>query len=84
MWCFAVLVRSLLNSFGSDATHGRQPAVCSRNGQGRVQEAIDQLQVLAFLTANRILGDGSIDITSIFENGRLVRREISDPALIPL
>jgi hypothetical protein len=29
-------------------------------------------------------GDGSIDITSIYENGRLVRREISDPALIPL
>lgn len=29
-------------------------------------------------------GDGNIDVTSIYENGRLVRREINDPALIPL
>ena len=29
-------------------------------------------------------GNGEIDITSIYENGKLVRREISDPALIPL
>jgi hypothetical protein len=28
--------------------------------------------------------DGSIDITSIYENGKLVRREISDPSLVPL
>ncbi|MCH2169271.1 hypothetical protein MK489_00690 [Myxococcota bacterium] len=28
-------------------------------------------------------GDGQIDITSIYENGRLVRREISDPSLLP-
>ena len=28
--------------------------------------------------------DGVIDITSIYENGKLVRREISDPALMPL
>ena len=26
-------------------------------------------------------GDGTVDITSIYENGKLVRREISDPAL---
>jgi hypothetical protein len=29
-------------------------------------------------------GDGTIDITSIYENGKLVRREISDPTLVPL
>ena len=29
-------------------------------------------------------GDGTPDITSIYENGKLVRREISDPALVPL
>ena len=29
-------------------------------------------------------GDGSIDVTSIYENGKLVRREISDPTLVPL
>jgi hypothetical protein len=29
-------------------------------------------------------GDGKIDVTSIYENGKLVRREISDPALVPL
>jgi hypothetical protein len=28
--------------------------------------------------------DGSIDITSIYENGKLVKREISDPSLVPL
>ena len=29
-------------------------------------------------------GDGNIDITSIYENGKLVKREISDPSLVPL
>ena len=29
-------------------------------------------------------GDGQIDIISVYENGRLVRREVSDPALMPL
>ncbi|NNL66222.1 MAG: hypothetical protein HKP30_08270 [Myxococcales bacterium] len=29
-------------------------------------------------------GDGAIDIVSIYENGKLVRREISDPAMMPL
>jgi len=28
--------------------------------------------------------DGTIDITSIYENGKLVKREISDPSLVPL
>lgn len=28
--------------------------------------------------------DGSIDITSIYKNGKLVKREISDPSLVPL
>jgi len=28
-------------------------------------------------------GDGTMDITSIYEKGRLVRREVSDPSLIP-
>ena len=29
-------------------------------------------------------GDGQVDVTSIYENGKLVRREISDPDLVPL
>jgi hypothetical protein len=29
-------------------------------------------------------GDGVMDVTSIYENGKLKRREISDPALMPL
>jgi hypothetical protein len=29
-------------------------------------------------------GDGKVDVTSIYERGKLVRREISDPALMPL
>jgi len=28
--------------------------------------------------------DGTVDITSVYEDGKLVRREISDPALMPL
>ena len=28
-------------------------------------------------------GDGKIDVVSLYENGKLVRREISDPALLP-
>ena len=29
-------------------------------------------------------GDGTADIISIYRNGKLVRREITDPALVPL
>ncbi len=29
-------------------------------------------------------GDGVIDVTSYYEKGKLQRREISDPALVPL
>jgi hypothetical protein len=29
-------------------------------------------------------GDGKIDVTSVYENGKLVRREIADPNLTPL
>jgi hypothetical protein len=29
-------------------------------------------------------GDGEIDVVSIYESGKLVRREISDPALVEL
>ena len=29
-------------------------------------------------------GDGTIDIKSLYENGKLVRREISDPSLLPM
>ncbi len=29
-------------------------------------------------------GDGKIDVTSIYERGKLVRREIADPSLVPL
>jgi hypothetical protein len=29
-------------------------------------------------------GDGHADITSIYENGKLQKREISDPSLVPM
>ena len=29
-------------------------------------------------------GDGAIDVTSIYEKGKLVRREIADPNMVPL
>ena len=29
-------------------------------------------------------GDGQIDITSTYKNGKLVKREINDPTLVPL
>ena len=29
-------------------------------------------------------GDGNIDVTSVYENGKLVRREVTDPGLVPL
>ena len=29
-------------------------------------------------------GDGEIDITSIYKDGKLQKREISDPSLVPL
>ena len=29
-------------------------------------------------------GDGEVDVVSIYEEGKLVRREISDPALVEL
>jgi len=29
-------------------------------------------------------GDGKIDVTSVYENGKLVRREVADPSLMPL
>ena len=29
-------------------------------------------------------GDGEVDITSIYENGKLQKREISDPSLVPM
>jgi hypothetical protein len=29
-------------------------------------------------------GDGSIDVTSVYEGGKLVRREVTDPGLVPL
>jgi hypothetical protein len=45
--------------------------------------AIDGKSVLARREEDKD-GNGSIDVTSIYENGKLVRREISDPALIPL
>ncbi len=27
-------------------------------------------------------GDGSVDITSYYENGKLVRKEVSDPSVL--
>ena len=29
-------------------------------------------------------GDGSVDVISVYEGGKLVRREVTDPALLPL
>ena len=53
---------------------------------------MDLIEIYAAVSGPRTLlrreedrdADGRIDITSIYEKGRLVRREISDPALVPL
>ena len=29
-------------------------------------------------------GDGNVDVTSIYKDGKLVKREITDPSLVPL
>ncbi|NRA07893.1 MAG: hypothetical protein HRU02_07000 [Myxococcales bacterium] len=58
------------------------------NGDG----SMDLIEIYAAVSGPRTLlrreedrdADGRIDITSIYEKGRLVRREISDPALVPL
>ena len=58
----------------------------SGNGKADVFETyvmLDGRAVLARREEDKN-GNGEIDITSIYENGKLVRREISDPALIPL
>ena len=45
--------------------------------------AVDGEAVLA-LREEDADGNGTIDIKSVYENGRLVRREISDPTLLPM
>ncbi|MGE4652134.1 MAG: hypothetical protein AAEJ53_14700 [Myxococcota bacterium] len=53
---------------------------------------MDLIEIYAAVSGPRTLlrreedrdSDGQMDITSIYEKGRLVRREISDPALVPL
>jgi hypothetical protein len=46
-------------------------------------QAVDGKPVLAKREED-VNGDGKIDVTSIYENGKLVRRQISDPSLLPL
>jgi hypothetical protein len=58
------------------------------NGDGRpdVFEKYDTSSGAAVLSRREEdkNGDGQIDITSIYENGKLVKREINDPSLVPL
>jgi hypothetical protein len=66
------------------------PALIERdtNGDGRpdVFEKYDTSSGTAVLTRREEdkNGDGQIDITSIYEKGKLVKREINDPSLVPL
>jgi hypothetical protein len=46
-------------------------------------QAVDGKPVIAKREED-VNGDGKIDVTSIFENGKLVRRQIADPSLVPL
>ncbi len=46
--------------------------------------AFDGTQALLRQREEDTNGDGSIDITSFYEKGKLVRREVADPALVPL
>jgi hypothetical protein len=57
-----------------------------RRGKANVIETFSAKDGKAILTKREedVNGDGSIDITSIYENGKLVKREISDPTLVPL
>jgi hypothetical protein len=58
------------------------------NGSGKADtvETYTEVEGRAVLTRREEdkNGDGETDINSIYENGRLVRREISDPSLVPL
>ena len=61
-----------------------------RDSQGRgkpdVFEIYDTQGGKAVLSKREedVNGDGTIDVTSIYEKGKLVRREITDPSLVPL
>jgi antitoxin component YwqK of YwqJK toxin-antitoxin module len=58
------------------------------DGSGKVDlvETYGEIEGRATLTRREEdkNGDGEMDIKSIYENGKLVRREISDPSLVPL
>ena len=54
-------------------------------GKPDVFESFDTLSGKPVISKREqdVNGNGKIDITSIYENGKLVRREILDPSLIP-
>jgi hypothetical protein len=57
-----------------------------RRGKADVIETFSAKDGKPVLTRREedVNGDGNIDVTSIYENGKLVKREISDPSLVPL
>jgi len=57
-----------------------------RRGKADVFETFSSKDGKPILTRREedVNGDGNIDITSIYEDGKLVKREISDPSLVPL
>jgi hypothetical protein len=46
-------------------------------------QAVDGKPVLSKREED-VNGDGKIDVTSIYQHGKLIRRQISDPSLVPL
>ncbi len=55
-------------------------------GQADVFESFDTATGKPVLAKREedVNGDGNVDVTSIYKDGKLVKREISDPALVPL
>jgi len=56
------------------------------SGQPNVFEIFEPKEGKAQLAKREedVNGDGNIDVTSVYENGKLVRREVTDPGLVPL
>lgn len=56
------------------------------DGKPDVFETYDAVggKAVLILREEDVDGNGTIDIKSVYENGKLVRREISDPSLLPM
>ena len=71
-----------LNATATQVDLGADSSVISDQGTITLTGNTNVLQATGGLVQTG--GDGTIDVTSIYEKGKLVRREITDPSLVPL